>query len=176
MAERVIRQGDIVDTVADAIVFSSNEHLFLSGGAGASLLGRHGKPLQEAMHRIMAGRGIKVAPRGSVFEIEPAETWGRMFAIVAANGFYETSREDTEAALREVLRRCAEIESVKTLAITALGTGYGNMEIEDFVEIFCRAELPVSLGSVQLIIPGDLFFDYACQKNEELGGVARIEK
>ena len=74
MAERVIRHGDIVDAVADAIVFSSNEHLFLSGGAGASLLGKHGRPLQEAMHRIMAGRGIKVAPRGAVFEIEPAET------------------------------------------------------------------------------------------------------
>ncbi len=128
------------------------------------------------MRRIMAGRGIKVAPRGSVFEIEPAATWGRMFAVVAANGFYETSREDTEAAVREVLRRCAEIDGVKTVAITALGTGYGNMEIEDFVVIFCRAEIPASLESVQLIIPGDLFFDYACRKNEALGGVARAEK
>jgi O-acetyl-ADP-ribose deacetylase (regulator of RNase III) len=176
MAERVIRQGDIVDTVADAIVFSTNEHLFLSGGAGASLLGKHGKPLQEAMHRIMARRGIKVAPRGSVFEIEAAETWGRMFAVVAANGFYETSRGDTQAALIEVLRRCAEINGVKSVAVTALGTGYGNMEIEDFVEIFCQADIPASLESIQLIIPGDLFFGYACRKNEALGGMARIEK
>ena len=101
---------------------------------------------------------------------------GRMFAVVAANGFYETSREDTVASLREVLQRCAEIDGVKTVAITALGTGYGNMEIEDFVEIFCKADIPASLESVQLVIPGDLFFDYACRKNEELGGVARIAK
>lgn len=172
MAERVIRHGDIVDAVADAIVFSSNEHLFLSGGAGASLLGKHGRPLQEAMHRIMAGRGIKVAPLGAVFEIEPAETWGRMFAVVAANGFYETSREDTVAALREVLRRCAEIEGVKTVAITALGTGYGNMEIEDFVEIFCEVEVPAGIEVLELVIHSTIFFRAACQKNEELGGVA----
>lgn len=165
-----------MDTVADAIVFSTNEHLFLSGGAGASLLGKHGKPLQEAMHRIMAGRGIKVAQRGSVFEIEPEKTWGRMFAVVAANGFYETSRGDTVAAVQEVLRRCAEIGGVMTVAFTALGTGYGNMEIEDFVEIFCQAEIPAPLESVELVIPGDLFFGYACRKNEELGGVARVEK
>jgi len=156
MAERRIRQGDIVDTVADAIVFSTNEHLFLSGGAGASLLGVHGRPLQEAMGRALAKSGLKVAPRGRVFEIEPAETWGRMFAVVAANGFYETSREDTEVALREVLQRCSENERVKTVAITALGTGYGNMEIEDFVALFCEIEVPESLESLELVIPSEL--------------------
>lgn len=174
MTERVIGQGDIVDTVADAIVFSTNEHLFLSGGAGASLLGKHGKPLQEAMHRIMAKQKIKVAPRGSVFEIEPAETWGRMFAVVAANGFYETSREDTEAALQEVLQRCSEIEDVKTVAITALGTGYGNMEIEDFVALFCEIEIPESLDSLELVINDDIFFREACLMNERLGTPAEI--
>ena len=174
MAERIIRQGDIVDTVADAIVFSTNEHLFLSGGAGASLLGKHGKPLQEAMHRIMAKRGIKVAPRGSVFEIEPAETWGRMFAVVAANGFYETTREDTEAALCEALRRCAAIGGVKTVAITALGTGYGNMEIEDFAALFCGIEIPEPLESLELVIHSEIFFREACQMNERLGLPAEV--
>ena len=69
MAKRIIRHGDIADTVADAIVFSTNEHLFLSGGAGASLLGKHGKPLQEAMNRALAASGSKIAHRGSIFEI-----------------------------------------------------------------------------------------------------------
>lgn len=163
-----------MDTVADAIVFSTNEHLFLSGGAGAALLGKHGKPLQQAMDRALAASGSKVAHRGSVFEIEPAETWGRMFAIVAANGFYETSHEDTEAALREVLRRCSEIEGAKTVAITALGTGYGNMEIEDFVALFCETEIPAPLASLELVIPGDLFFREACQTNERLGTPAKV--
>jgi O-acetyl-ADP-ribose deacetylase (regulator of RNase III) len=174
MAERIIRQGDIVDTVADAIVFSTNEHLFLSGGAGASLLGKHGKPLQQAMERALAASGAKIAHRGSIFEIEPAETWGRMFAVVAANGFYETSREDTEAALREVLQRCAEIEGVKTVAITALGTGYGNMEIEDFVSLFCAVEIPQPLASLELMIHSELLFREACQMNEKLGTPAEI--
>jgi len=174
MAERIILQGDIVDTVADAIVFSTDEHLFLSGGAGASLLGKHGKPLQQAMDRALAASGAKIAHRGSIFEIEPAETWGRMFAVVAANGFYETSREDTAEALQRVLHRCAEIEGVKTVAITALGTGYGNMEIEDFVTLFCQIEIPEPLDSVELIIPSDLFFRDACQANERLGKIARM--
>jgi O-acetyl-ADP-ribose deacetylase (regulator of RNase III) len=173
MAERIIRQGDIVDTVADAIVFSTNEHLFLSGGAGASLLGKHGKPLQQAMDRALAASGAKIAHRGSIFEIAPAETWGRMFAVVAANGFYETSREETAAALQNVLQRCAEIEEVKTVAITALGTGYGNMEIEDFVELFCGTEIPEPLESVELVIYSEIFFREACLTNDRLGMVAR---
>ncbi|HEY1120204.1 MAG TPA: hypothetical protein VGE67_01330, partial [Haloferula sp.] len=173
-AKRIIRHGDIVDTVADAIVFSTNEHLFLSGGAGASLLGKHGKPLQEAMNRALAASGSKIAHRGSVFEIEPAETWGRMFAVVAANGFYETSREDTTEALRLVLQRCSEIEGLKTVAITALGTGYGNMEIEDFVELFCGTEIPEPLESVELVIPSEIFFREACRMNESLGTLAEV--
>ncbi|MCW1922828.1 hypothetical protein OKA05_09725 [Luteolibacter arcticus] len=174
MAERIIRQGDIVDTVADAIVFSTNEHLFLSGGAGASLLGKHGKPLQEAMQRVMARRGLKVASRGSVFEIEPEESWGRMFAVVAANGFYETTREDTEAALHEVLHRCSETDGVKTVAITALGTGYGNMEIEDFVALFCAIEIPAPLESLELVIHSEILFREACEMNEQLGMPADV--
>jgi O-acetyl-ADP-ribose deacetylase (regulator of RNase III) len=175
MAERIIRQGDIVDTVADAIVFSTNEHLFLSGGAGASLLGKHGKPLQQVMDRALAASGAKIAHRGSIFEIAPEETWGRMFAVVAANGFYETSCEDTEAALREVLRRCSEIEGVKTVSITALGTGYGNMEIEDFVALFCETEIPEPLASLELVIHSELFFREACQINEQLGSLAEVK-
>ena len=174
MAERIIRQGDIVDTVADAIVFSTNEHLFLSGSAGASLLGKHGKPLQQAMDQALAASGAKIAHRGSIFAIEPAETWGRMFAVVAANGFYETNREDTATALQRVLRRCSEIENVKTVAITALGTGYGNMEIEDFVALFCEIEIPESLESLELVIPGEIFFREACRMNDQLGTPAVI--
>ncbi|MEK7953101.1 hypothetical protein [Luteolibacter soli] len=174
MAERIICQGDIVDTVADAIVFSTNEHLFLSGGAGASLLGKHGKPLQDAMTRALAASGSKIAHRGSVFEIEPAETWGRMFAVVAANGFYETTREDTVEAIRLVLQRCSEIDGLKTVAITALGTGYGNMEIEDFVALFCGIDIPQPLESIELVIPSELFFREACLTNDRLGNPAKI--
>lgn len=174
MAVKVIRQGDIVDAVADAIVFSTNEHLFLSGGAGASLLGKHGDSLQKAMHRVLAATGRKVAMRGEIFEIEPQEAWGRMFAVVAANGFYETSREDTTRAIARVLARCAEIPGLRSIAMTALGTGYGNMEIEDFVEIFCAAELPASVGKLELLIHGEIFFKAACKTSEALGSPARL--
>jgi O-acetyl-ADP-ribose deacetylase (regulator of RNase III) len=174
MAVKVIRQGDIVDAVADAIVFSTNEHLFLSGGAGASLLGKHGDALQKAMHRALAGTGRKVAMRGEVFEIEPQGTWGRMFAVVAANGFYETSREDTSRAITGVLGRCAEIPGMRSIAMTALGTGYGNMEIEDFVEIFCAVELPSPIEELELVIHGGIFFKAACKTSEALGSSATI--
>ena len=70
--ERIIRRGDVVDASPDALIFSTNENLFLSGGAGASLLGVHGRPLQDAMDRALASSGRKVAERGSVFEIAPA--------------------------------------------------------------------------------------------------------
>ena len=173
--KRIIRQGDVIDVVADAIVFSTNEHLFLSGGAGASLLGVHGPPLQQAMDRALAATGSKVAHRGSVFEIEPQATWAsRLFAVVAADGFYETSREDTRAAMERVLRRCAELGSIRAVVTTALGTGYGNMEIEDFVALFCEVEIPGSLESFELVIHSDLFFREATRKNERLGEPADV--
>lgn len=164
-----------MDASADAIVFSTNEHLFLSGGAGASLLGVHGDPLQMAMHRALAATGAKVATRGSVFEIAPAETWpNRFFAVVATNGFYETSRADTRRVLEQVLARCAEIPGIESVVTTALGTGYGNMEIEDFVEIFCGVEIPESVQSFELVISGEIFYKEACQRNGEMGSPAQI--
>jgi len=173
---RIIRQGDVVDVDADALIFSTNEHLFLSGGAGASLLGVHGKPLQLAMHRALASSGVKVAPRGSVFEIKPAESWSsRLFAVVAADGFYETSGEDTRDALERVLARCAEIPGIRTVTTTALGTGYGNMEIEDFVTIFCGLQIPAPIEALELVIHGDVFFNYACRRNAELDDVAEVD-
>lgn len=173
--KRIIRRGDVVDASPDALVFSTNEHLFLSGGAGASLLGVHGSVLQQAMDRSLAASGRKVAERGSVFEIAPAATWPfRLFAVVAANGFYETSEQDTRRALDRVLSRCEELPEIKNVTITALGTGYGNMEIEDFVSIFCGVELPPSLESVELIVHGELFFSYARERNEQLGEPATM--
>ncbi len=175
MDKRTMRQGDIVDASADAIVFSTNEHLFLSGGAGASFLGVHGDPLQKAMQRALAATGAKVAARGSVFEIAPAETWqSRFFAVVATNGFYETSREDTRRVLEQVLGRCAEIPGIESVVTTALGTGYGNMEIEDFAEIFCGVEIPAGVESFDLVIHGEIFFKEACRRNREMGSPAEI--
>lgn len=171
----MIRQGDVVDVAAEAIVFSTNEHLFLSGGAGASLLGIHGRPLQDAMDRALARSGRKVAPRGSVFEIEPAETWSfRLFAVVAANGFYETCEEDTRRSLAEALALCGGHPGIKRVVTTALGTGYGNMEIEDFISIFCRIDLPPTLETVELVIHSELFFKAACARNMELGNPATL--
>ncbi len=173
--KRIIRRGDVVDASPDALVFSTNENLFLSGGAGLGLLGVHGSVLQQAMDRALAASGRKVAERGSVFEIAPAATWPfRVFAVVAANEFYETSEQDTRRALDWVLSRCSELPEIKNVAITALGTGYGNMEIEDFVSIFCGARLPPSVESFELIIDGELFFKFACKRNEELGEPALV--
>jgi len=173
--ERIIRRGDVVDASPDALIFSTNENLFLSGGAGASLLGVHGRPLQDAMDRALVSSGRKVAERGSVFEIEPAATWPfRLFAVVAANGFYETSGKDTRRALDQVLSRCSELPEIRNVAITALGTGYGNMEIEDFVSIFCGVEIPPSLEKLELFVHSDLFFKEAATKNLELGSPALL--
>lgn len=173
--ERTIRRGDVVDARPDALIFSTNEHLFLSGGAGASLLGVHGRPLQAAMDHALASSGRKVAERGSVFEIAPAATWPfRLFAVVAANGFYETWEPDTRRAVEQVLARCSELPEIKHVAITALGTGYGNMEIEDFVSIFCGVEIPPTIQRFELFIHSELFFKEAAARNFELGSPAAL--
>lgn len=173
--KRIIRRGDVVDARPDALIFSTNEHLFLSGGAGASLLGVHGRPLQEAMDQALSSSGRKVAERGSVFEMAPAASWPfRLFAVVAANGFYETSERDTRRAVEQVLARCSELPEIKNVAITALGTGYGNMEIEDFVSIFCSVEIPPTVEAFELVIHSDLFFKEAGVRNIELGSPATL--
>lgn len=173
--ERIIRRGDVVDARPDALIFSTNEHLFLSGGAGASLLGVHGRPLQDAMDQALASSGRKVAERGSVFEIAPSGSWSsRLFAVVAANGFYETCEQDTRRAVEQVLARCSDLPEIKHVAITALGTGYGNMEIEDFVSIFCSVEIPPRLEIFELIIHSELFFKEAAARNVVIGGPATL--
>jgi O-acetyl-ADP-ribose deacetylase (regulator of RNase III) len=134
---------------ADALLFSTNDHLYLSGGAGADLLGRFGQEIQDELMNCLRRTGKKFAETGEVIELRfPKAPWKVIYAGVAVDPFYHS----TEAIISEVLQRAFTLASanhfVKSIVTTALGTGYGDMSIPGFISTLdkvCTHDLPFSV-------------------------------
>jgi hypothetical protein len=54
----LIRHADLLEAPSDALVYSTNVGLHLSGGVGAQLLERYSWGLQERLHACLEGRRL----------------------------------------------------------------------------------------------------------------------
>lgn len=127
-----IRHGDILDEPADVLICSANPFLTLSGGVGGALLLRYGPTLQSELNEHLARRGRRYLERGSVVVSEPANVpYRAIIHAVAVNGFYESSPEIVRDVVRAALRAAAE-RGARTVALTALATGYGRLTLSQF--------------------------------------------
>ena len=162
-----IVRGDLVEFEGDALVFSSNEHLFLSGGVGGSLLGKFGDEAQRLMSETLQASGKKLADYGDLFEIESdVFPWKKLVPVIATNGWYETEVEKTREILEKVLARLSEGSEIKRVGMSVLGAGYGDMEIETFIDLALMTEVPESIQSVEIVIHSEELFRYACRAVE----------
>jgi len=127
-----VHLGDLLDVPADVLVCSGNVYLNLSGGVGGALLLRYGPQMQERLHRHLKDLGVRHVPRGTIVSVPPCGTpYRAVIHAVGVDGAYETSVE----ILREIVDRClleAARHRARTVALTAIGTGYGRMSAADF--------------------------------------------
>lgn len=127
-----VHLGDLLDVPADVLVCSGNVYLNLSGGVGGALLLRYGPAMQEHLHRQLKDLGVRHVPRGTIVPVPPCGTpYRTVIHAVGVDGAYETSVE----ILREIVERClaeAARQGTTTVALTAIGTGYGRMTAADF--------------------------------------------
>jgi O-acetyl-ADP-ribose deacetylase len=126
--------GNILDEPADVLICSANVSLNLSGGVGAELLGRYGPAMQRALHDAIRSRSPRAAQRGEVVEYRSNEIpYKAVLHAVAINGWYETTAPIVRDVASVALRKCCAL-GVKRVALTALGTGFGNLSLPEFAD------------------------------------------
>ncbi len=129
-----LKQNNILDEPADALICSANVHLTLSGGVGADLLARYGNRMQEALQQIVRERTPHCVQRGEIIPYAgPEIPYKSVLHAVAINGWYES----TPAIVTDVTRRALQMAAEKgasKVALTALATGFGRLTLAEFAQ------------------------------------------
>jgi O-acetyl-ADP-ribose deacetylase (regulator of RNase III) len=150
-AKIVIRQGDLTDADADAIVNAANNGLKLGGGVAGAIRVRGGLSIQQECDRI-----------GPIALGEAAITGaGRLRArhVIHAASMRlgeSTSEPNLRAATRNSLMRANE-NSLKSIAFPAIGTGIAGFPIERCARVMLeevRAHLggPTTVERVEFVL------------------------
>lgn len=130
----ILKQKNIFDEPADVLVCSANIYLNLSGGVGGELLLRYGSEIQRELHGYLEKNGLNHVEQGTVVATPPCGSpYKKIMHAVAVNAFYESSADIVERLVYKCLQESAKI-GAKTVALTALATGYGRMDLRDFLQ------------------------------------------
>jgi O-acetyl-ADP-ribose deacetylase (regulator of RNase III) len=128
--------GDITTWAADALIYSTNVRLALTGGVGAALLKRFGIAVQIELQGKSAGGGRRLAEVGDVFTTSiSGAPWKRVFHTIATSELYHTRATTVRAILEVCLRSCAASTDIRSVVCSALGSGYGDLEAGEFLAI-----------------------------------------
>jgi len=134
-----LRQGDLTEADADAIVNAANNDLLLGGGVAGAIRVKGGSSIQQECDQL-----------GPIALGEAAITSaGRLRArhVIHAASMRlgeSTSQTNLRAATRNSLRRADE-NSLKTIAFPAIGAGIAGFPIERCAEVML-AEVRAHLG------------------------------
>lgn len=135
----LIKAGDILDEWADVLVCSANPHLNLSGGVNGAILLRGGAAVQQELRAFLAARGRPWVEPGTVVRTGPGPlAVGHVLHAVAVDAFYGTSADLVRRTIERALADAAGL-GARTVALTALATGYGRMRMADFARALAAA-------------------------------------
>jgi O-acetyl-ADP-ribose deacetylase (regulator of RNase III) len=134
--KRSFIESDIVEVNADALIYSTNYQLMLSGGVGACLYQKFGNQFQNDLYRKIDSLGRKCANIGEVFFSEMHEgPWKVIVHTVATDPFYHTDPAIVRTILRQTFAHLANCPAVKSVVMSPLGAGYGDLPIDTFLKI-----------------------------------------
>ena len=151
----VLRQGDITDSDADAIVNAANNHLWMGAGVAGAIKRKGGEEIEaEAVAKGPIRIGDAVITGGGKL---PARH------VIHAAGMgtdLRTSLEYVEACTWASLD-VAEENSLGSIAFPAIGTGVGGLDVKDVASRMlgvCVARLqktPGALARVEFVLFSD---------------------
>jgi O-acetyl-ADP-ribose deacetylase (regulator of RNase III) len=128
--------ADITEFQADALIYSTNVQLMLSGGVGGSLLFRYGDSFRNELFRAFNSTGRKLAEVGEVFSVtHEGCPWKVVFHTIATDPLYHTDPSIVRRILMRCFDECLERGDIRSIVISMLGTGYGDLSIERFLEL-----------------------------------------
>jgi O-acetyl-ADP-ribose deacetylase (regulator of RNase III) len=129
-----LKQTNILDESADALICSANVNLMLSGGVGAELLARYGGAMQQDLQRWLQSRSPRCAARGDIIPYMGREVpYKVVLHAVAIDGWYESSPEIITDVTRKALEMAAS-HGARKVALTALATGFGHLTFAEFAQ------------------------------------------
>jgi O-acetyl-ADP-ribose deacetylase (regulator of RNase III) len=101
-------------------------------------------------------------PQGSVVEAPACGShYKTVFHAVGVNGFYESSEQIIQNLLQQVFTRCKEM-GLSSVAVPAIGTGYGNLEIQEFYNAFKASLVHANGFNVTLCLQNMDGLDSSC--------------
>ncbi len=150
----VLREGDLAEETAEALVNPVDTALGFAGGVARALRGRAGPELeQEAASRtpLRVGEGL-VTGAGAL----PAR-WVIHVATLEPGG--QATSEGVRLAMRRALALAAE-RGARSLAVPALGAGQGSLSLQRCAEILldeARRQLAgeTSLEEIRFVLHGE---------------------
>jgi len=153
-----IRQGDITDSGADAIVNAANNHLWMGSGVAGAIKRKGGVSIEsEAVSKGPIPVGEAVATK--------AGSLASRFVIHAAAMGQDLMTDDRKIAdaTRNALLRAEEL-SLGSIDFPALGTGVGGFPVEKAANIMIEAAKNFlagskSVGEVGFVLFDDISFD-----------------
>jgi O-acetyl-ADP-ribose deacetylase len=154
----IIRQGDLTDSDADAIVNAANNDLMLGGGVAGAIRRKGGPSIQAECARIGP------IPLGEATVTGGGDLRARHVIHAASMRLGEaTTEENLRASTRNSLARAREL-NLKSIAFPAIGTGIAGFPLERCAQVMLaevRAHLggPTSLERIEFVL-----FDSATEK------------
>jgi O-acetyl-ADP-ribose deacetylase len=146
-----LRQGDLTDADADAIVNAANNDLMLGGGVAGAIRVKGGPAIQQECDEI------GTIPLGEAAITGAGRLRARHVIHAASMRLGEsTSEANLRAATRNSLMRADE-NSLKTIAFPAIGTGIAGFPIERCAQVMLeevRAHLggPTTLERIDFVL------------------------
>ncbi len=165
--KRQLINSNIVEVPADALVYSTNVQLLLTGGVGAALVDRFGIRIQDALE---VAAGIPTAQVGDVLETSlPGVPWKVIFHTIATDKLYYTRSEIVTSILRKCFLRGIELGSIRSLITSPLGCGYGDLDLAQFLHIADQLCAEFDKSTIEM-------FAIVCRGKEHFGQLNNAAK
>ncbi|MFD2256771.1 macro domain-containing protein [Luteolibacter algae] len=134
--KRVLRNTDITTVAADALIYSTNVNLMLSGGVGACLLKKFGNDFQDDLYRQLGSSNRRYAEVGEIFiSNRPGDPWHLIVHTIATDPMYHTKPETVSSLVSRFFDICSSRADVRSLVMSPLGAGYGDLDLPLFLKI-----------------------------------------
>jgi O-acetyl-ADP-ribose deacetylase (regulator of RNase III) len=157
--------GNILDVESDALVYSTNLKLLMSGGVGASLLGRYGYDIQKSLYDAFDNGEKNETRLGDIFDCKvESMPWKKVLHSIATDEDYVTDPIIVENIIRDCLGILELSHGVSRISMSALGCGWGNMKHKQFTDILKKVSMEFENTDLEEIV-------VVCDREEEVASM-----
>lgn len=128
--------GNIIDVTSDALIYSTNVDLALTGGVGMALRSTYGVEFEYALVKEFRKSQKEFADVGEIIVNSfPGAPWKRIFHTVATSEDYYTKPQTVTNILKQCFEGCRKDSTIKSITCSPLGAGFGDLKTIEFCRL-----------------------------------------